>query len=130
MSRYLLDTHVFLWMHASPDRLGSARQLIEDGSNELPVSASSSWEIAIEWSLGKLPLPEPPVHFGPSRMALAATGGLPITHAHALQVADLRKHHSDPFDRLLIAQAVGEHLTLLTADDAMRPYDIDLVWVG
>lgn len=130
MSRYLLDTHVFLWMHASPERLGSARQLIEDEGNELLLSAASSWEIAIKWSIGKLPLPEPPEYFVPSRMSVAATTGLPVTHAHALAVAELPKHHNDPFNRILVAQVAGERLTLLTADEAMRPYGVDVVWVG
>lgn len=130
MSRYLLDTHVFLWMHAAPDRLGAAAGIIEDESNELLLSAASSWEIAVKWALGKLPLPEPPDTYVPSKMALGSTGGLPLTHAHALGVSRLPTHHSDPFDRMLLSQAVAEKLTLITADVAMRRYEgIDLLMI-
>ena len=91
------------------------------------LSAASSWEIAIKYALGKLPLPAPPPEYVPSRMQASGTGALPITHAHALHVASLPTHHRDPFDRLLVAQAQVESLPLLTADPQLGRYDIELL---
>jgi PIN domain nuclease of toxin-antitoxin system len=126
----LLDTHVFLWMQAEPEKLGSARALIEDDRTELFLSAASSWEIAIKWALGRLPLPEPPDHYVPNRMRLSAIAALAVSHHHALGVATLPPHHGDPFDRLLVSQAKSEALPLVTADAAFRPYEAHLVWIG
>jgi PIN domain nuclease of toxin-antitoxin system len=126
----LVDTHVFLWMQTEPERLGSARALLEDDGTELLLSAASSWEIAVKWALGKLPLPEPPDRYVPDRMQRTAMTALAVSHHHALTVAELPTHHRDPFDRLLVAQAMSEDLPLITADAALRPYDIDLVWIG
>ena len=114
---------------ATGSRVG-ARALIEDERNELLLSAASSWEIALKWSIGKLDLPERPDRYVPARLAASATSGLAVSHAHALAVADLPRHHADPFDRLLVAQARAEGLTLITADRALGPYDVDKVWAG
>jgi PIN domain nuclease of toxin-antitoxin system len=126
----LVDTQVFLWMQTAPERLGSARPLIEDEGTELFLSAASSWEIAIKWALDKLPLPEPPDRYVPDRMQRSAMTALAVSHHHALAVAELPTHHRDPFDRLLVAQATSEGLPLITADAALRPYDIEIVWIG
>ena len=130
MTTVLLDTQVFLWMQRSPDRLAPARELIEDENTRVLLSAASSWEIAIKWAIGKLPLPEPPDRYVPDRMLRSAIEGLPVLHTHALAVAELPGHHGDPFDRLLIAQALSEGLPLVTADPAMRVYDAELIWIG
>ena len=130
MSRFLLDTHVFLWMHADPRRLGSAGAIIEDDNNELFLSAASAWEIAIKSSLGKLSLPEPPGRYVSDRLVVGAVTPMPVRHDHALAVADLPRHHNDPFDRLLIAQAKIEGVPLITADEAMRPYDVELIVIS
>lgn len=87
-------------------------------------------EISIKWGLGKLPLPEPPGDFIRRRMALAAHTSLPFTQDHALSLATLPWHHKDPFDRMLVAQALKEGLTLVTADGAIRLYDVPILWVG
>lgn len=122
----LLDTHVWPWLQASPDRIepGTWAQL-EDVSNELLLSAASSWEIAIKYAIGRLPLPVPPNEYGESRMARSGTSGLPVQHGHALQVATLPMHHRDPFDRLLVAQAQIEKAVLVTADRRIDPYDVE-----
>ena len=126
--RLLLDTQCWLWMHAAPERLGTrARKIVADPRNELVLSAASAWEIAIKCSLGKLRLPEPAGEYVTSRVASGHIRSLPIEHAHALRVADLPPHHRDPFDRLLIAQGQIEDLTILTADEQFRAYDVKIL---
>ncbi len=95
-------------------------------SNDLLLSAASSWEIAIKYAIGKLPLPQPPSVYVPTRMETSGTTGLPIQHSHSLRVAELPRHHRDPFDRLLIAQAQVERLTIVTADRQLERYDVDI----
>lgn len=90
--------------------------------------AASSWEIAIKYSLGKLRLPVPPSQYVPERLARHTIGAMAIEHSHALQVASLPPHHRDPFDRLLIAQAMVEGLPIMTADSSFAPYDIEVIW--
>lgn len=128
--RLLLDTQVWLWLQHAPDRLGAALNLAEDPANQLLFSAASSWEIAIKWRLGKLSLPEPPEVYVPDRVATSGVVPLAVEHGHALAVASLPIHHGDPFDRLLVAQAVAESAALLTADRALAPYDVEIVWAG
>jgi PIN domain nuclease of toxin-antitoxin system len=117
----LLDTHCWLWMQAHPERFSSeARSFIEDLGNELLFSAVSSWEIAIEYAIGRLSLPIPPAEYVPDRMATSGVTALPVQHVHALAVAALPQHHRDPFDRLLVAQARVEKIPLLTARGVRR----------
>jgi PIN domain nuclease of toxin-antitoxin system len=126
--RLLLDTQCWLWMQTDPSRFNPdlhARLL--DASTQLFLSSASSWEIAIKYALGKLPLPEEPRTYVPSRMRLSGTTGLPVEHAHALHVASLPLHHRDPFDRLLVAQAQLESLPIVTADPALSAYEISIV---
>jgi PIN domain nuclease of toxin-antitoxin system len=114
-------------MLAEPDCLGRrARRIIGRPDNELYLSAVSAWEIAIKWQVGKLKLPADPAEYVPSRMAQSGVIPLPIKHAHALQVARLPRHHRDPFDRLLVAQASLEEMVLLTADHQFDKYGIRL----
>jgi PIN domain nuclease of toxin-antitoxin system len=125
---YLLDTHVWLWMLADPTRIHSSL-LAEFASSRtrLLLSAASSWEIAIKWAAGRLPLPEPPDAYVPSRMQRSGVAGLAVVHAHSLQVAILPPHHRDPFDRLLVAQAQVERLTIVTADPLFDAYDVPVI---
>jgi len=126
--RVLLDTQVWLWMQTTPGKLGPrALDLVSDPETDLHLSAASSWEIAIKYSLGKLSLPVPPGEYVPSRMQTSGTEGLAVTHAHALQVASLPDHHRDPFDRLLVAQAQVESLPVLTADPQIGRYDVEVI---
>lgn len=104
------------------------RLLLQDPENQLYLSAASSWEIAIKYALGKLPLPLPPMEYVPTRMETSGTMPLPIQHRHALRAGSLPRHHADPFDRLLIAQAQMENLGLLTADRQLETYEVDLLW--
>jgi PIN domain nuclease of toxin-antitoxin system len=116
-------------MQASLGRLSpSSQALLADPENQLFLSSVSSWEIAIKYSIGKLPLPVPPAEYVPSRMETSGTSALPVLHAHALHVATLPLHHGDPFDRLLIAQAQLEGLNILTADQKFAAYEVEILW--
>lgn len=127
--RLLLDTQVFLWSLAQPEKLSTtARSAIEDGSNAIFVSAATAWEIAIKVGLGRLKVPGEPRRFVPDQIARNAFLPLAITVEHALAVGALRDHHHDPFDRLLIAQATAEGLAIVSADRALRAYDVEVVW--
>lgn len=130
--RILLDTHCWLWMQMAPERLaGSVRELLADPDHRLYFSAASSWEIAVKWALGKLPLPASPAEYVPSRLERQGVEGLPVHHRHALMVASLPHHHRDPFDRLLLAQAQAEDLAFLTADRQLAAYEgVDFLWAG
>jgi PIN domain nuclease of toxin-antitoxin system len=115
-------------MQAQSKRLSEqVRALLQDRENELFLSAASSWEIAIKYALGKLPLPVPPLEYVPSRMETSGTSPLPVHHSHALHAGDLPRHHADPFDRLLIAQAQLENLVILTVDDQFAAYEVEQI---
>jgi PIN domain nuclease of toxin-antitoxin system len=116
---------VWLWTISAPERLSShARSVVEAREHELYLSAASAWEMAIKYSQGKLRLPEPPPKFVPSRLEQSGILSLPIDQAHALHVSTLPVHHRDPFDRLLIAQALLEHMPILTSDPVFAAYDV------
>ncbi len=125
--RLLLDTHVWLWMLTAPDRLGAARALVADPANELLLSAASSWEIAIKYGLGRLPLPAPPPVYVPERLRSTGVTPLPIEHSHTLEVAELPPLHRDPFDRLLVAQARLLGVPLLTDDEQIAVYEVSTI---
>ncbi len=125
----LLDTHCWLWWIADPLRLSErCRQIIQDGSNVVLFSAASSWEIAIKYTIGKLRLPEPPEDFVPKRLIRDGLTSIPVEHAHALRTAHLPRHHNDPFDRLLVAQAQLEKVPIMSVDPALEPYDVEIIW--
>lgn len=126
--RILLDTQVWLWMVAAPERLsGRARALVVDPGNQLLFSAASAWEIAIKCGLGKLTLSGAPSVVIPELMMRSGVTPLPVVHAHALGVAGLPPHHGDPFDRLLVAQAQLERVPILTADVQIERYDVEVI---
>jgi PIN domain nuclease of toxin-antitoxin system len=116
-------------MNQAPERLSEAsRHQIENLNNILYLSAASAWEIGIKSQLQKLDLPEAPEIYVPKRMASNNVLSLPITHEHALLAAALPEHHKDPFDRILIAQALIEDLVLMTADKQLRRYSAPVIW--
>jgi PIN domain nuclease of toxin-antitoxin system len=127
--RVLLDTHVFLWANTAPHRLGKQRALLEDRATDLLFSAASSWEIAIKYTLDRLPLPVEPSRYVPDRIRVLGAIPVPVEHSHALAVAELPRHHEDPFDRLLIAQAQTMRIAIVTADHSFDRYDVDLLVV-
>jgi PIN domain nuclease of toxin-antitoxin system len=117
--RLLLDTHVALWAIADSRRLNKAARGMMLDATEVYVSAASVWEIAIKRTQGKIGIDS-----GTFASAVRDSGFLPlaITHVHAAGLQSLPLHHADPFDRLLIAQAIAEPLRLLTADAQLEPY--------
>jgi len=124
-TRYLLDTHVFLWSLFEPERLSSdARAVIANSSEELLLSAAAVWEISIEHGSGKLALPMEPAAFIPSRLEALRIKPLDMTMEHALAVSLLPRHHHDPFDLMMIAQAQLEGLTFITADSIAQRYPV------
>jgi len=127
--RVLLDTDVFLWWVVEDPRLSPvARETIGDPDVDVLVSPVSAWEIAIKAADRRLDLPEPPVTYVPSRMAANAFHELPITMAHCLRTAELPGIHRDPFDRLLVAQALAEDVPLVTGDPAITRYGVETIW--
>jgi PIN domain nuclease of toxin-antitoxin system len=129
--RYLLDTSIWLWSIGPVHKINQlGRDLLADGKEDFYLSAVSSWEISIKASSGKLPLPGPPASFIPRLLAEQGITPLPILHQHALAVYNLPKHHTDPFDRLLIAQAQTEEMVVLTSDRVFRRYTVPIVWCG
>jgi len=124
----LLDTHILLWALDAPDKLpADAQAMLTDRNQDVYFSAASIWEIAVKSSLKKADFP-----YSPNEIAEAArqTGfiELPVTAAQAARVAVLPPHHKDPFDRLLVAQALSLPACLMTADSLLKPYS-DLVYL-
>ena len=127
--RLLLDTHAFLWFFIGNTSLSArARALIEDKSNEKFFSVASLWEIAIKVSVGKLTLSAPFDDIFPDQIANNGIHLLSVTSAHVSAITALPFHHRDPFDRLLIAQAMIEQLQMVSADPALDAYSITRIW--
>lgn len=124
-SRLLLDTHTFLWWRGEPSRLPAEVRSRIATADIVFVSAASAWEAAIKISLGRLELPDT------FEAGVIASGfeKLLITFAHAEHSAALPIHHRDPFDRMLIAQAQAEGLTLVTHDRQLKLYEVEILWV-
>ncbi len=127
--KLLLDTHSFLWFISGDPRLSlTARTLIEDTRNEAFLSVASLWEIAIKISLGRLQLTQPLEVLIPQQLSLNQIGLLGITISHVAQVAALPFHHRDPFDRLLVAQALVDRMALVSQDPALDAYGLTRFW--
>jgi PIN domain nuclease of toxin-antitoxin system len=129
--RYLLDTSVFLWSNGAPEKLNrQATAVLSSISSEVYLSAASSWEIAIKFTLRRLRLPRPPSQFVPDAMRILSIRSLEVSHFHSLAAGELPPHHRDPFDRMLIAQARSEEMVLLTADKVFAKYDVETLFCG
>jgi PIN domain nuclease of toxin-antitoxin system len=120
----LLDTHAFIWWRENSPRLGNDARGHIGSARVVFVSVASAWEVAIKIALGKLRLPE---SFEAGVIA-SRFDKLPIDFSHAEAIATVPRHHNDPFDRMLIAQALTERLTLVTHDRRFARYGIDVVW--
>jgi PIN domain nuclease of toxin-antitoxin system len=126
--RFLLDTHCWLWSVSSPHRLSEATlALIQNTHNMVYFSVASAWEITIKYSIGKLPLPAPPEIFIPTSLTEQRIKSLPITNSHVTLVHTLPPHHQDPFDRLIIAQAIKENLSIISNDALLHRYDVPII---
>ena len=124
--KLLLDTHVLIWYLADDSKLPSAiRDLIVDPHNQVFVSAATVWEIAIKKAIGKLDSPDNL----PEVLIACRFEVLPINIFHALQAGALPRHHDDPFDRMLVAQAMLEDLTFATRDSKISAYGVSILTV-
>jgi PIN domain nuclease of toxin-antitoxin system len=123
--KLLLDTHAALWFLSGDDRLSeNARRHLTDDTNRVLLSAAVVWEIAIKRSLGKLVVPDEYL----SLLLGAGVQPLAVSVEHASAVEHLPPHHRDPFDRMLVSQATIDGGALISRDDALRPYDVTLIW--
>jgi PIN domain nuclease of toxin-antitoxin system len=127
--RLLLDTHALLWFVLDDTRLsGPARNAIADSANEVLVSPATLWEIAIKVSLGKYRLPGEYGQFMKHQLAMNDFDVLPIEIPHTAMLANMPFHHRDPFDRLLVAQAIVEPMPLVSSDVALDSYGVNRLW--
>lgn len=126
--KLLLDTHVLIWSATEPDRIaGAARREVEDGANDVLVSVVSAWEIAIKQSLGKLELPDPAEQWLPEVLRRTRLDLVKPGLEASLRVRALPWHHRDPFDRLLIAQAIQDGYTVVSHDRVFAAYNVPLL---
>ena len=127
--RYLLDTHTFLWWIADDRKLSAhAREVIADSDNDIVFSAVSAWEIAIKYAIGRLSLDHPPKRFVRDQLKKTGFPVLDVRLDHALEVSELPQIHSDPFDRLLIAQCRCDSMPLISSDKTISQYPVELIW--
>jgi PIN domain nuclease of toxin-antitoxin system len=129
--KYLLDTRVLLWARTAEQKLNDrAKRILGDPVADLCLSAVCVWEISVKFALRTLKLPVPPAEFIRNTLQTWNLRSISITHDHALAAGELPLHHRDPFDRMLIAQARTEGMTLLTTDPAIAKYDVTSIYCG
>jgi PIN domain nuclease of toxin-antitoxin system len=127
--KFLLDTVTFLLAIEDESRVSrEARKYIVDPYEQVYLSSVSAWEIAIKHSLGKIDLPLPPDRLVPMARERLGAEELPLSESSALRVSRLPTVHSDPFDRILVAQAISMGMTILTPDEAIRQYPVPTIW--
>ena len=127
--KLLVDTHIFIWWTQDSQKLSPAvRSAIADPGSALYLSTASIWEIIIKQQLGKLKFPEPLEQSIPQTISHYGLSLLPIELSHLFRLQGLPLHHRDPFDRLLVAQAMAENLTLATSDTPLSAYGIPLLF--
>ena len=125
----LLDTVTFLWQIGDSPRLSdTVRAAFRDATREIFLSAASSWEITVKHHLGKLPLPRRPEDFVPEMRERLSVQSLAIDEGSTLQVTKLPDLHRDPFDRILVCQAIQHGLTIATPDQRLRQYPVRCLW--
>jgi PIN domain nuclease of toxin-antitoxin system len=127
--RLLLDTHAFLWFFTDDPQLSAtAKALIADPTNEILVSPASYWEVAIKVSIGKYPLTVPFEEFWTAGINGSGFVILPIALPHAAVLSSLPMHHKDPFDRMIISQAIAEQIPVVTMDTTFNSYAVTRCW--
>lgn len=127
--KLLLDTCTFLWLNGQVEQLpNGVQEVLQSDENELFLSAASAWEIAVKYAGGRLTLPQNPAVWIPSRRELNGITSLPIAEESTLHLMKLQLLHKDPFDRILVCQAIAEGLTILTPDPLIRQYPVRVFW--
>ena len=128
---YLLDTNAFLWHLIEPEKLSDAAiRILDDEASDLWLSMASAWEIAVKHALNRLVLPVGPAEFVASRAQRMGVRILPIELRHIAVLETLPHHHRDPFDRMIVAQASGDGLQLITSDALLATYGVAIVNAG
>ncbi|MCI0494611.1 type II toxin-antitoxin system VapC family toxin [candidate division KSB1 bacterium] len=126
--KFLLDTHIFLWFISGDKRLPKfARNKIQEFENEVYLSVISLWEAIIKYQIGKLPLPKPPNIYLPKQRARHFISSLELDEASIIKLAKLPLIHRDPFDRILICQALTHEMTIITSDEHIRSYNVSVL---
>jgi PIN domain nuclease of toxin-antitoxin system len=126
--KFLIDTHTFLWFIQDSSKLSSDALDVLESDSDLLISVASLWEIAIKVSIGKLVIPQPYNKFVVQQLKINSIDKLPIRLSHLTTFSTLPIHHRDPFDRLIIAQAMVENLPIPSADIAFDLYAIKRLW--
>ena len=126
--KILLDTHIFLWFITGNARLSEVvKAAIRDSDNDVYLSAVSNWEIVVKYQLGKLPLPKPPETYIPEKRELHQISSLPLDEGSVAKLTQLPALHRDPFDQMLICQAMQHELVIVTVDRAIQAYPVKTI---
>ena len=126
--KILLDTHIFLWFITGSVRLSEVvKAAIRDSDNEVYLSAVSNWEIVVKYQLGKLPLPKSPETYISEKRDLHQISSLPLDESSVAKLIQLPSLHRDPFDRMLVCQALQHGLVIATVDKAIYAYPIETI---
>lgn len=128
-TKLLLDTCTLVWLVSDPERLGRAvADCIDEETTELFLSDASVWELCLKWQAGKIGLPKPPRAWVEEQVRAWSLAALPIQRGHLYRVTELPEHHRDPFDRLLVAQAIEEGMTIGSPDPQIHRYPTAVLW--
>ena len=126
--KLLLDTHIFLWFISGDTRLpDDFRDAIQDTNNAVYLSVVSLWEIIVKYQLGKLPLPQAPESYIPTQRQQHAIASLPLDEMSVTQLTKLPSVHRDPFDRMMICQAIEHQMTIVTVDHVFPSYPVTIL---
>lgn len=125
--RLLLDTHIFLWYVGGDQRVGSDVRIAIENAEEVYLSVASVWEATIKYYLGKLPLPEPPHPWLSAQREHHGIESLPIDEPSVAHLSELESHHRDPFDRILVCQAIEHRLQIVTVDPTLSKYPANIL---
>lgn len=129
--KFLIDTHCWIWWFLSPEKLNDESfKHIQNPHHEVILSIASAWEMSIKYGLGKLHLPLPAGDYIPKMLFDQKMSSLPIILEHALRAGELPNHHRDPFDRLIVSQAMVEKIPIMTADAKLKKYDVKIIWAS
>lgn len=127
--KLLLDTCTFLWIISGSDRVSEgAKEAFTAAENDVFLSSVSAWEISVKYTLGKLPLPLSPERFVPEQRSLHRIESLDLTESSVFHLHRLPALHRDPFDRMLVCQAIDNGLTILTPDNNISAYPLRTLW--